>query len=251
MERTITPNAATRLEQILTSSILRGELTPGVRLPAVRALARDHEVNPATVQRAVARLEATGLVTARRGSGVVVNDPAECGDVSLVPAWLLALSDRPAEATSVLDEFLEVRRILIARLIVRHREALLARVEELRPLAQAFVSASALGGDPLRDADMAFARAVLRIVGNRVVLAVFHTAEAVVRQAPGVADAMYADPEANRRSMAAVLGSLTTLEGPPLAQAVEAALAEVDAGTVRRYRALLENAVGRRHGGAR
>lgn len=239
----MTPNTAVRLERELTAQILRGHHRPGARLPTVRELARHHAVNPSTVQRALARMEATGLVTARQGSGFRVNDPASSGDVSLVPAWLEALADQPAAAAAVLDEFLEVRRILSARLLVRHHARLRARVAELEPLATAVLHAgsdAASGGvAALRDADLAFARAVLTIAGNRVVLAIFHTAARVVTDVPRVAEAMYGDPAANIASLTEVMNALATLDGDALGVQVERILAKVDAGTVARYRAAL------------
>ena len=89
-----TRNTAARIERSLTTAVLRGEFATGARLPTVRALAKTFDVNPATVQRALAGLEHSGLVTAHQGSGIVVNDPELSGDVSLMPAWLEALADQ-------------------------------------------------------------------------------------------------------------------------------------------------------------
>ena len=50
----------------LTLRILKGEYPPGERLPAVRELAAQAGVNPNTMQRAMAQLEAVGSRTAGR-----------------------------------------------------------------------------------------------------------------------------------------------------------------------------------------
>lgn len=232
-----TPNAAARLEHTLTLEILRGQHPPGVRLPPVRALAARFGVNPATVQRALARLEANGLAEARHGSGVLVKDPLLHGHVSLVPVWLTALSDRPEEAAAVLTDFLEVRRILAARLLVRHRD----RLMESRAVADAAARfAEAAEDGNLMDADLEFVRVLLREVGNRVALSVFNTAARVVTEVPAVAEAMYADPERNAAAMTRVLRAMVGHSGGALAHEVESILEEVDHGTVRRYRATLE-----------
>ncbi len=57
--------------------IADGELSPGERLPSVRALARQLGVNVTTVRAAYSRLEADRLVQTRHGVGTVVlsNDP--------------------------------------------------------------------------------------------------------------------------------------------------------------------------------
>jgi DNA-binding GntR family transcriptional regulator len=111
-------NRAEQIVRTLTVAILRGEYAVGSRLPTVRALALQFNVNPATIQRSRSRLEATGLVVARQGSGTEVRDPVLAGDLSLVPAWLEALCEQPARAAQVLGEFLEVRRLVVLRLVL-------------------------------------------------------------------------------------------------------------------------------------
>ena len=57
-----------QLTQQLTLRILKGEYPPGERLPGVRELAAQAGVNPNTMQRAMAQLEADGLAVGRRTS---------------------------------------------------------------------------------------------------------------------------------------------------------------------------------------
>ena len=61
-------------------AVASGRLGPGDRLPSVRALAAQVEVNPNTVSRAWRELEREGIVAARRGEGVFVTPaaPAAC-----------------------------------------------------------------------------------------------------------------------------------------------------------------------------
>lgn len=69
----------------LAGKIEAGELAPGIRLPAVRTLARHCDVSVETVLRAYNRLVAHGHANARRGSGFYVRQglrPAE-----RPPAW--------------------------------------------------------------------------------------------------------------------------------------------------------------------
>ncbi len=51
-------------------------LQPGMALPSVRELARDLQVNPATVVKAYQRLVDAGLLVIRRGEGTYVADEA-------------------------------------------------------------------------------------------------------------------------------------------------------------------------------
>lgn len=54
--------------------IVSGEWRPGSRIPAVRELAAELQVNPNTVQRAFGDLERDGLVRAERTAGRFVTD---------------------------------------------------------------------------------------------------------------------------------------------------------------------------------
>ena len=86
----IAKTVAESIERTLAIEILQGKRVPGAQLPPVRALAEEYGVTPPTIQRVVERLAIQGLVTARRGSGVTVNDPEGSGSLSLLPLWLEA-----------------------------------------------------------------------------------------------------------------------------------------------------------------
>jgi GntR family transcriptional regulator len=55
-------------------AIARGKLTPGDKLPTVRQLAVDLEVNPNTVIRAYREMEIEGVLDPQQGSGTFVTD---------------------------------------------------------------------------------------------------------------------------------------------------------------------------------
>lgn len=61
-----------QIETYLRDGILSGNLAAGTRLPAVRRLAGDLQVNRITIENAYARLEADGLIAGRQGSGTYV-----------------------------------------------------------------------------------------------------------------------------------------------------------------------------------
>jgi DNA-binding FadR family transcriptional regulator len=224
------------LERVLVLEMLRGAHAPGTRLPTVRALAARFGVNPSTIQRVIARLEARGLVLARQGSGLHVTDPWAAGDLSLVPFWLEATLDDPDRAATVLADFLEVRRVIAARLIARHRDRLLARPTDLARAAMVFQRAIAEGDlDAIREADLTFANTLVEATGNRVALGILNASAAIVRGLPDVAHAMYADARLNAATMADV-GSAFGGDADALGDLVERALALVDRATVRRFR---------------
>ena len=84
----------------LTRKILKGEYPPGERLPGVRELAAQAGVNPNTMQRAMAQLEADGLAVGSRTAGRTVT-----GDVTVIEAAARARAKAAvAECLQVLEE---------------------------------------------------------------------------------------------------------------------------------------------------
>ena len=78
MEISIDPKSGVPLyRQIIESvkfAISRGDLAPGDKLPTVRQLAVDLEVNPNTVIRAYREMEIEGVLDPQQGSGTFVTD---------------------------------------------------------------------------------------------------------------------------------------------------------------------------------
>jgi DNA-binding transcriptional regulator YhcF (GntR family) len=58
-----------QIEESVRHLVARGALLPGTAAPSVRDLARDLQVNPATVSKAYQRLTDAGVLTVRRGEG--------------------------------------------------------------------------------------------------------------------------------------------------------------------------------------
>ena len=63
-----------QLVEALQKRILSGVYPLGSSMPSVRALALEASVNPNTMQRALAELEASGLLSTQRTSGRTVTD---------------------------------------------------------------------------------------------------------------------------------------------------------------------------------
>ena len=59
---------------LLRHAVLRGTFPPGSKIPPVRDLAREAQVNPNTMQRALSELEQEGLLTACGTIGRFVTD---------------------------------------------------------------------------------------------------------------------------------------------------------------------------------
>lgn len=65
-----------QLVEQLELHIITGRLEPGEKLPSVRDLAVQAQVNPNTMQRALQELEEKGLVTTERTNGKYITDHA-------------------------------------------------------------------------------------------------------------------------------------------------------------------------------
>ena len=63
-----------QLIEHLQRGILTGEFPPGAQIPSVRTLALEAEVNPNTMQRALAELETLGLLHTHRTAGRTVTE---------------------------------------------------------------------------------------------------------------------------------------------------------------------------------
>jgi GntR family transcriptional regulator len=61
-----------QIEEGVQHLVASGALTPGAAVPSVRDLARELQVNPATVSKAYQRLTDAGLLAVRRGEGTYV-----------------------------------------------------------------------------------------------------------------------------------------------------------------------------------
>lgn len=62
---------------MIRGAILRGELKPGGKIPSVRDLAAEAQVNPNTMQRAMTELEREGLLISGGTSGRTVTENPE------------------------------------------------------------------------------------------------------------------------------------------------------------------------------
>jgi GntR family transcriptional regulator len=63
-----------QIEESVRHLVASGALAAGASVPSVRDLARDLQVNPATVSKAYQRLTDAGVLTVRRGEGTYVSD---------------------------------------------------------------------------------------------------------------------------------------------------------------------------------
>lgn len=61
----------------IIQQFVRGEVSPGEKLPSVREMAIQSGVNPNTIQRTYGELERMGVVETRRGQGTFMTEQSE------------------------------------------------------------------------------------------------------------------------------------------------------------------------------
>jgi GntR family transcriptional repressor for pyruvate dehydrogenase complex len=127
-------SSSQRIFESLRRAILSGELAPGDRLPPERTLAEQHDTNRNTLREALRKLEQLGLVRARQGQGVTVQDFRMDGTLELLTPFLLTGAD-VSERVGVLVDLLQARRQVLQstlRLVAeRHNDADMAHLEAL------------------------------------------------------------------------------------------------------------------------
>jgi GntR family transcriptional regulator, transcriptional repressor for pyruvate dehydrogenase complex len=160
----LTPLTKTRLhEEImaqLKDRILRGELTPGTRLPPERELALQLQVNRTTVREALHKLESMGLVEIKHGNGVFVQDFLESGSLELA-RQMLFLDGRVN--LDGMRNLLALRRLLVPE--ISYQAARNRSEQDLRDLERIVLHADDM---PLAEKDWRVHNLIARASGNHL-----------------------------------------------------------------------------------
>jgi DNA-binding FadR family transcriptional regulator len=217
----------------LREAILRGQVSPGERLPPERALAASFGVNRVTVRGALARLEAEGLVSPRQGSGYRVHDYRQAGRPDLI-ASLVELARSRQSIAALAADLLLVRRQLARAVLERLARSRKADVGPVTQAAAAFVRRVDEGADveALAEADLAVARALARATGSDVLELCMNPVATLVAELPALKRAMYRQPRKNAQGYALLQAWLPSRD-PRLVEPIVQALARMDLGTLR------------------
>ncbi|HTE56569.1 MAG TPA: GntR family transcriptional regulator [Kofleriaceae bacterium] len=102
----------------LVADIVRGTYPPGTRLPAERELSRMLGASRPTLREALRRLDEWNLVSARRGSGIVVREVREWM-IEVLPVYLAHGQPGPDRPTigSLVSDLLLLRRFILVDML--------------------------------------------------------------------------------------------------------------------------------------
>ncbi|MCA9639950.1 MAG: GntR family transcriptional regulator [Myxococcales bacterium] len=196
-EQSTSLGRADSLAHDLALRILRGENQPDALLPSVRSLAEQHSMTPPTVQRALCTLHGMGLVRATHGRGVEVQNPNSCCSPRLAPLRFEAVADDADASVKLLERHLDMRLDLAGLLVARFDAA-----EAIRNFALPLARVTTADTEVARmEADLGLNDTAVQMVDNFLAGAALRCLEAVVREVPGVAVALYGDGDMYTQSM--------------------------------------------------
>lgn len=173
--------------------ILTGAYPPGANLPAERELSTQLGVSRLTLRSAIARLEAEGLVRAVHGAGNLVQDYRETGGMDLLGYLAQLAMEGRVVPTSVLGDALELRRaIAVEALGLAAERGTDAELDEMKAHV---AHQRTLLTDPRRymEADLHFARLVVRATHNIAFELVFNTVRRLIADNPALELAHHAN----------------------------------------------------------
>jgi GntR family transcriptional repressor for pyruvate dehydrogenase complex len=151
----------------IKESIMRGELTPGDRLPGAGELAGKLGVGISSVREAIKMLESMGAVESRQGEGTFICDACHDGAANAFEIQLMLLP-RTAEH---LVQFREMFETAYSRLAMREATPEdLERVEEVVRIQEAKVKEQSPDAPTLAQDELNFHRSVLYCTHNPYVI---------------------------------------------------------------------------------
>jgi len=151
------PKLADRVADEIGGAIRSGKLKAGEKLPTEQRLTISHGVSRTVIREAVARLAADGLVTARQGAGVYVNEAQPT-----LGAMLAEITSKVSVVLNVLEVRMAIEMESAA--LAAHRRSASQEADIVAAFAQ---FDEILGkGEPTGAADFAFHRAIATATNN-------------------------------------------------------------------------------------
>ncbi|WP_245722095.1 winged helix-turn-helix domain-containing protein [Nocardia crassostreae] len=194
----------------LARRVVTGMYEPGDLLPSVRQVAEEFEMNRATAQLVLGRLESYGFVDAHRGRGFTVRDVRRDGGVD-VYRRLFRLSP-PDIAVAMFRDVVETERAIVLDALLAYTESeqriaparLAAQVDELETLAR--------GAEPDRHdlfgIEVELVRALLGELGHTMQRAVLNSLAELLSGVPAAVEAYFAVTGSARAGVAGAAGGV-------------------------------------------
>lgn len=180
----------------LARRVAAGEYQPGDLMPSVRQVAEEFEMNRATAQLTLGRLESYGFVEARRGKGFTIRDVREEGGIDVYRHLFRFSVPMPEIAVEMFRDIVEVERGIVMEALLAYTSGaqeidsavLKAAIDELETLARQ--------DDPdfrrILSIEVGLVRRLLTALGLSMQRAVLNSIGEMVLEVPEAVDAYFA-----------------------------------------------------------
>ncbi|AYF78274.1 GntR family transcriptional regulator [Nocardia yunnanensis] len=180
----------------LARRVATGEYAPGDLMPSVRQVAEEFEMNRATAQLVLGRLESYGFVDAHRGRGFTVRDVRRTGGLDVYRRLFRLSMHAPETAAAMFGNIVAAERAIVLEALLDYTAAergidpaaLTAAVDELETQARRAEPDHA----HMLELEVALVREVLTDLGHTVQRAVLNSIGEMLFEVPEAVEAYFA-----------------------------------------------------------
>ncbi|MFI9507408.1 GntR family transcriptional regulator [Nocardia sp. NPDC052566] len=180
----------------LARRVAAGEYQPGDLMPSVRQVAEEFDMNRATAQLTLGRLESYGFVEARRGKGFTIRDVREAGGIDVYRHLFRFSIPMPDIAIEMFRDVVEVERGIVMEALLAYTSSeqtvdpavLKADIDELESLARLEVP----DFRKILGIEVRLVRRLLTALGASMQRAVLNSIGEMVLDVPEAVDAYFA-----------------------------------------------------------
>ncbi|WP_067570477.1 GntR family transcriptional regulator [Nocardia acidivorans] len=218
-DRTVVADVADELARRVAS----GQYAPGGLMPSVRQVADEFDLNRATAQLILGRLESYGFVDAHRGKGFVIRDVRAAGGVDVYRRLFRLSMPEPEVAAEMFGNIVEEERGIALEALLAYTASdrtvdpidLKADIDELETLAR--------GTDPdphrMLRIELNLLRRLLTALGHGMQRAVLNSIGEMILEVPEAVDAYFAvSPDLHVLVWRALVAVWDSEGGPSAAQ---------------------------------
>ncbi|QOW36536.1 GntR family transcriptional regulator [Nocardia seriolae] len=207
----------------LARRVATGEYAPGDLMPSVRQVADEFEMNRATAQLVLGRLESYGFVDAHRGRGFTVRDVRGGGGVDVYRRLFRLSMHAPEVAAEMFGNIVATERAVVLEALLDYTEAergidpaaLTATVDELETCARVPEPDHAR----LLELEVGLVRLILTDLGHTMQRAVLNSVGEMLFEVPEAVEAYFAvSPDLHVLVWRALLAVWESEGGPSQAQ---------------------------------
>ncbi|MGV9614558.1 GntR family transcriptional regulator [Nocardia xishanensis] len=180
----------------LARRVAAGEYQPGDLMPSVRQVAEEFDMNRATAQLTLGRLESYGFVEARRGKGFTIRDVREAGGLDVYRHLFRFSIPMPDVAIEMFHDIVDVQRGIVMETLLAYTSSeqeidpaeLKAAIDELEALARREVP----DYRQILAIEVTLVRRLLTALGLSMQRAIMNTIGEMVLEVPEAIEAYFA-----------------------------------------------------------